>query len=70
MKIPYQGKVIEANEIEPVTSDEKWNVYKLPNEKLLCIKTNLISVFEAVDEKTPDGELVYIIKSSTIVKVK
>ncbi len=70
MKIPYQSKSIEVNEVEPVTSDEKWNIYKLPNEKLLCIKTNLISVFEATEEKTPEGETVYIVKTNTIIKVK
>ncbi len=70
MKIPYQGKEIEAIEIEPITSDEKWNVYKLSDGELLCTKTILISVFKATNEITPDGKPLYMTKTEIIIKVK
>ncbi len=70
MKVPYQGRLIEAEELETRTSNEYWNVYKLPNDKMLCVKTILISVFKSTEEKDSEGNLVYIVKTNTVVKVK
>jgi len=70
MLIKYQGKDMEVNEVETLTETERWNEYQLTNGKVLSIKTVLISTCEAVDEKTPDGKPLYIVKTHNIVKVK
>ena len=68
--INYQGKQIEATEIEVITANEPWSEYRLQDGKLLCVKNVLISVYKAVNEKTPDGKPLYMTKNQNIVKVK
>jgi hypothetical protein len=68
--INYQGKSIDAEEIDVLTSNEKWNEYQLADGAELATKTVLIRVFKAIAEKTPDGEPLYIINSNSFVKVK
>ena len=70
MKINYQGKDIEVKEVEPVTAKEDWNEYRLLDGKVLMIKTVLIRACEAVDEKAPNGETLYVVNTQQIVKVK
>jgi len=41
MQIDYQGKKVEAKEVEPVTSKEDWNEYRLTNGKILMIKDSV-----------------------------
>jgi hypothetical protein len=68
--INYQGKQIEANEIEVITSNEGWNEYQLADGKVLKVKTVLISVCRASNEKDNDGQPLYLTKTSQIVRVK
>jgi ribosome-interacting GTPase 1 len=70
MQVPYQGKTIEAEEVEVLSADEKWNTYKLSNGIWLSIKTVLVRVFAATTEKSPNGEPLYMTNTQTIVKVK
>lgn len=70
MLIDYQGKKIEVKEVEPVTSKEDWNEYRLTNGKILMIKTVLIRAFEAVSEKSPNGEALCVTHTQQIVKVR
>ena len=70
MIVQYQGKGIEATEVEVITANEPWSEYRLSDGKILSVKNVLISVFRAVDVKSPDGELLYMTKNQTIVKVR
>lgn len=70
MQIDYQGRKVESREIEPVTSKEDWNEYRLTNGKILMIKTILVRAFEAVNEKSPNGETLYMVNTQQIVKVR
>ena len=70
MKIQYQGKDIEATEVEVVTANEPWNEYRLSDGKILSVKNVLISVYKATNEKSPDGEFLYMVKNHNIVKVR
>lgn len=70
MKIPYQGQMIDAIEIEPVASREEWNEYQMPNGEVLMIKTVLVKAMRANDVKAPDGTPLYSINTQPIVKVK
>jgi hypothetical protein len=70
MMINYQGKQIEVTEVEVVTANEPWSEYRLQDGKILSVKNVLISVYKAVNEKSPDGESLYVTKNQNIVKVK
>jgi hypothetical protein len=70
MIMNYQGKQIEVEEIEVVTSNEPWSEYRMIDGKVLCVKNVLISVYKAISEKSPDGESLYLTKNHNIVKVK
>ena len=60
MNIDYQGRKVEVKEVEPITSKEEWNEYRLTNGKVLMIKTVLIRALEAVSEKSPtSGKLTW-----------
>ena len=62
--------MIEADEVEVLTSKELWNEYQLADGKVISVKTVLISVSRAKTEKAPDGEPLYLTKTHQIVKVK
>ena len=68
--INYQGKEISVQELDVLISTEKWNEYQLSDGSELAVKNVLIRVFKAADEKTPNGEPLYITNNQTIVKVK
>jgi len=70
MQIDYQGRKIEATEVDPITSKEEWNEYRLKDGRILMIKTVLIKACEAVGEKMPDGGAIFAVNTQTIVKVK
>lgn len=70
MQIDYQGRKIEAKEVDPVTSKEEWNEYRLKDGRILMIKTVLIRACEAIAEKAPDGSALFSVNAQTIVKVK
>ena len=70
MKIEYQGRTIECEEVEVLTSNELWNTYQLADGTILSTKTVLVSVAKAISEKNPDGTALYITKAQTIVKAK
>ncbi len=68
--INYQGKDIEVEEVEVLTSKEKWNEYQLADGSVLQTKTVLIKVARALHERTPEGDALYIAQSQNIVKVR
>jgi len=70
MLINYQGRQIEATEMEVVTSQEPWREYRLTDGKVICIKDVLISVFKSVSEVGSDGQPFYVTNSQAIIKVR
>lgn len=68
--IKYQGRSVDTDEVDVVSSNEHWNEYQLADGTELAIKTVLIKVFKATTEKTQDGDPLYITNSQNIVKVK
>lgn len=70
MQIDYQGRKVEVREVEPVTSKEDWNEYRLKDGKILMVKTVLIKAGELVNEKSSNGESIYVVNTQQIVKVK
>lgn len=70
MKIPYKDQMVEAVEIEPVTSREEWNEYQLANGDILLLKTVLVRAMKATDIKNPDGTALYSVNTQVLVKVR
>ena len=70
MIVNYQGRDVEAVDVEVLSDSERWNEYQLADGALLSIKTVLISVSKAVSERTPDGEPLYMTKTHNLVKIK
>jgi hypothetical protein len=71
MKIPYQDKMIDATEVEPVASKEEWNEYQMANGDILLIKAVLVRALKADNDlKAPDGMPLYSVNTQIIVKVK
>ena len=68
--INYQGRSVDAQELDVVSSNERWNEYQLADGTELAIKLVLVKVFRAVNEKSPEGEPMYMVNSQNIVKVK
>ena len=70
MQIKYQGKNVEVEEVEVLTETERWNEYQLADGSVLSVKSVLVKVCRAVNEKAPDGTALYVINSQNVVKVK
>jgi hypothetical protein len=70
MQIDYQGKKIDVREVEPVTSKEDWNEYRLTSGKVLMVKTVLVRALEATTEKLPNGEPLYLTNTQQIIKIR
>ena len=70
MKMPYLNQMIDATEVEPITSKEEWNEYQLANGDVLLTKTVLVKILKAKDIKAPDGTPLYSVNTHVVVKVK
>jgi len=68
--VHYQGRNVEVEEVDVLTESERWNEYQLADGKVLRIKTVLLGVARAVNERTPDGAPLYITKTHNVVEVK
>jgi len=68
--IENHGEVV-TTEVEPITSDEKWNEYQMHNGDILRVKIVLTRVFVAPDNITnKDGSRIYSVDFQPIVRAK
>ena len=70
MKVPYQGKEIEAIEIEVIRVNEPWAEYQLADGKVLMVKDVIKAVYKLVGEKNPDGSDIYHFEFQKVTRVK
>lgn len=68
--INYQGRQIEVEELDVLNSNEHWNEYQLSDGTELSMRTVLVKVFRAINERNQEGEPLYITSSQNIVKAK
>ena len=66
MKEVIDGKEIELTEVEPLTSNEFWNSYQMPNGDILKIKLVVARIWCANGAKNKQGEPIYKIASPTL----
>lgn len=67
MKVPFQGRQVEATLIDFVTRKEDFNEYQLTDGKVLKIKLVVTQVAKLNEEKDPNGNPVYNIASTNVV---
>lgn len=70
MKLKYQGREVEAIEVDVLLSNEKWNEYQLADGKVLMFKEVLVSVYKLEGELNLDGSPVYQFQTHKVVRIK
>lgn len=69
MKVPYQGRQVDAEEVEFLTCKEDWNEYQLVDGAIIRIKTVVTDVVKIPGEVDSEGNSVYQVRSTNIVRV-
>ena len=70
MKINFQGREVEATDVDFITRKEDFNEYQLSDGKVIRMKTVVTDIFRLEGEKDPEGNPVYQVKSINILRVK
>ena len=65
--IEYNGKKVQGAEVRFDTVREEWNVYELKDGSTLKAKLVVTGIVRLAGEFTPDGDPVYVIKSTNLV---
>jgi len=69
-RIKFQGREVEATEVDFLTRKEDWNEYQLSDGKVLRMKTVVSDVYRIEGEVDPEGNQIYQIRSTNVVRVK
>ncbi len=70
MKANFQGKEVEATEVDVLLSKEQWNEYQLADGKVLLLKTVLVGVQRIEGNTNPDGTPIYQFQTHLVPRVK
>jgi hypothetical protein len=66
VKVPFQGRLIDGEEVAFREIDERWNEYDLSDGTRIRIKLVLTKVLR-LDEYNPDNDPVYVIASQNVL---
>jgi hypothetical protein len=66
-KVLFQGRQVEGKSVDFLTRKEDFNEYQLTDGKILRIKMVVTRIIRLEEEKTPDGNPVYLIQSQNVV---
>jgi hypothetical protein len=66
VKVPFQGRLIDGEEVPFTEVEERWNEYDLGDGTRIRIKLVLTKVIR-LDEFNPDNEPVYVIASQNVL---
>lgn len=70
MKMEFQGRQVEAQEVEFLTRKEDWSEYQLTTGPVIRVKTVVTDVAELVGEKDSEGNPVYVVRSTNVIRVR
>jgi len=70
VKVKYQGREVEATEVEFLTRKEDFNEYQLTDGTVIKMKTVVTDVVKIEGEVDPEGNPVYQVRSTNIVRVR
>jgi hypothetical protein len=62
-------KNIDCEKIQVDESNERWSEIKLTDGSVIRIKQLVADIFRAVDDYDPDGNPLYIVKSTPIISI-
>ncbi len=66
VKVPFQGRLIDGEEVGFREVEERWNEYELTDGTKIRIKLILTKVIR-LDEYNPDNDPVYVIGSQNVL---
>ena len=69
IKMPYQGKMVDAEEMIVERSQEEWNTYVLDDGTVIRLKVVVLRVAKVPGEYDDEGNEVFIVKSNNVVVV-
>ena len=70
METQWQGKEVEATEVDVILSKEQWNEYQLSDGKILLLKTVLVGIQKIEGVTNPDGSPVYQFQTHLVPRVR
>lgn len=70
MQVEYQGRMVEATEVDFFTRKEDFNEYQLQDGSIIKLKTVVMAIHRIEGEITPDGDPVYNVESTNFVRLK
>lgn len=70
MLVEFQGRKVEANEVDFLTAKEDFNEYQLMDGTVLKMKTVVLSVYKIEGEVSPEGDPVYNVQSVNLIRIK
>ena len=69
IRMPYKGRVIEAEEMIVERASEEWNTYILDDGTVVRLKVVVLRVARIPGEYDDEGNEVFVVKSNNVVVV-
>lgn len=70
MKVFWQGREVDAEEVDFLTRKEDWNEYQLVNGTVIRLKVVVTDIFRIPGETDQEGKQVYQVRSTHVVGVR
>jgi hypothetical protein len=67
VKVMFQGRMVDGEELAFETVNESWNEYACHDGSTVRVKVVVAKITRLLHEKNEDGEPVYIAKVSSII---
>lgn len=69
IKVPFEGKIVEAVDIDYKTTKEEWNEYQVTDGSIIRMKVVITNIARLIDRYDSDGNPIYVVKSSNVLAV-
>ena len=68
-KINFQGREVDAAEVDFQTRKEDWNEYQLMDGSVIKMKLVVGGIFRVLDQYDGEGSPVYVVRSKNVLMV-
>ncbi len=68
-RVNFQGREVEATELSFQVGGENWNQYLIDDNTVIRMKTVVTEVVRIDGEYDPEGNPIYLVRSSNVVAV-
>jgi len=69
IKVPYQGKQVDAEAVAVERGDEKWSRYVLTDGAAIRLKPVVLEVGRVPGEFDSDGNPVYVVRAKLVLDI-